>query len=289
MKQKSFFWLAGLTAVVGVGLITSLFFVGSLQRPSPPASPATHEREVTAPVQGTPSPQAVTAPKPQASVAEPPPPQRENVVPQSGGPAEAVVRIKPDRVLATVNGVSITLKDLVPLPKDKANTEQMLSAEMYDFLFNRAVQREVTFQAARAQGIELTDSQKERLAELRARSEAKPAGVFDTVGQNPENTEFEQRDFAGLALQAVLAEKAGVPSAYVTSEQVEEYFLQHKSDYAQIPTDPAQRSSDAWAAVDSDIRKKLTPALQAEHDRQLNKMMADLLAKANVVVSFNNQ
>jgi DNA-binding MarR family transcriptional regulator len=161
----------------------------------------------------------------------------------------------------------------------------MLSAEMYDFLFTRAVQREVTFQAARAHGIELTDSQKERLAELRARSEAKPAGVFDTVGQNPQNTEFEQRDFTGLALQAVLAEKAGVPSPYVTSEQVEEYFQQHKSDYAQIPVDPAQRSSDAWAAVDSEIRKKLTPALQAEHDRQFNKMMADLQAKANVVVA----
>jgi hypothetical protein len=262
-----------------------LIFSGSWQKPAAPPRPApATQSQVPAPTQSPAINPAVTHPEPPAAVAQSSAPIRQNLVLQTGSPAQAVVRVKPDRVLATVNGISITLKDLVPLPKDKANTEQMLSAEMYDFLFTRAIQRELTFQAARAQGVELSENQKQRLAELRARSEARPADVFDTVQQNPENTEFEQRDFAGLALLAVLAEKAGVPSPYVTSEQVEEYFLQHKSEYAQIPADPIQRSGDAWAAVDAEIRKKLTPALQVEHDKQLNRMVTELLAKANVIV-----
>ena len=170
--------------------------------------------------------------------------------PRPAGRAEPVVQIKPDRVLARVNGVAITLKDLIPLPKEKAATEQMLSAEMYDFLFNRAVEREVTFQAAQAQNAELTESQKQRLAELRAQSEHRDAAVFDNLHQSSENLDFEQRDLAGVALQSVLAEKAGVPSPYVTSEQVEAYFQEHKSDYPQVSADPSSdRRKAGWRPI----------------------------------------
>ena len=233
--------------------------------------------------------QAATRPETKPSLAEPTAPVRENVVPQSGGPARAVVRVKPDRVLATVNGVSITLKDLVPLPKDKAGTEQMLSAEMYEFLFQRAIDREVTFQAARAQGADLTENQKQRLAAIGGQSERRDPNVFDTLHASPENAEFEQRDLSGLALQSVLAEKAGVPAPYVTSEQVEAYFQEHKSEYPQVSTDPGQRSSESWRAADTDIRSKLTPLLQAEHDRQMAQFMAELKAKAGVVVVAQQQ
>ena len=229
-------------------------------------------------------PRAEVLPSHPVAPLPPPQPARQNVVPEAGGPLEAVVRIKSDRVLATVNGVAITLKDLVPLPKEKAGSEQMLSAEMYDFLFNRAVEREVTFQAARAQSAELNDGQKQRLAELRAESERKDPAVFDNLHQSSENLDFEQRDLAGVALQSVLAEKAGVPSPYVTSEQVEAYFQEHKSDYPQVSADPAQRSAESWLAADTDIRSKLTPQLQAEHDRQMAQFMAQLKAKAGVVV-----
>jgi hypothetical protein len=216
-------------------------------------------------------------------------PARENVVPESGGRAEAVVRIKPRQVLATVNGASITLKDLLPLSKEKAGSEQMLSAEMYDFLFQRAIDREVTFQAARAQGADLTDAQKQRLAEIRAQSERSDPAAFDTLHQNSNNTDFEQRDLAGVALQSVLAEKAGVPAPYVTSEQVEAYLKEHKSEYPQVSADPAQRSAESWLAADTDIRSKLTPRLQAEHDRQMAEFMAQLKAKAGVVVVAQQQ
>jgi hypothetical protein len=280
MKQNPFFWLAGLSASVGVGLISLLLFSGSWQKPAPPTQPA------PAPQSQVPTPtQAANPAETSAPIAETSAPRREDLVPQAGGPAQSVVRVKPDRVLATVNGVAIKLKDLVPLPKERANTEQMLSAERYDFLIARAVQRELTFQAASALGVELSEDQRQRLAEISSRGEARFSGALDTVQQNPENTEFEQRDFAGVALLAVLAERVGVPSPYATSEQVEEYFQQHQSDYTQIPADPSQRPDDAWAAVDAEIRKKLTPALQAEHDKQFNRMITELLNKANIVVT----
>jgi|SRR6516162_1691000 hypothetical protein len=286
MKQNPSFWLVGLSASVGVGLISVLLFSGSWQKPAAPAQPVPALRsQVAAPTQAPAVHPTVVRPDPPATVAEASAPVRDDVVQQTVGPAQAVVRVKPDRVLATVNGVSITLKDLVPLPKDK-DIEQMLSAERYEFLFARAIQRELTFQAASALGVELSEDQMQRLAEISAPpSEARPPGVLHTVQQNPENTEFEQRDFAGVALLAVLAERVGVPSAHVTSQQVEEYFQQHQSEYAQIPADPAQRSGNAWAGVDAEIRKKLTPALQAEHDKQMNRMMTELLNKANIVVT----
>jgi hypothetical protein len=80
-----------------------------------------------------------------------------------------------------------------------------------------------------------------------------------------------------------------VPSPYVTSEQVEVYFQEHKSDYPQVSADPGQRSAESWMAADTDIRSKLTPRLQAEHDRQMAEFMAQLKAKAGVVVVAQQQ
>jgi hypothetical protein len=274
-------------ACVLVGTVLALRTAKVSRQPGQSATAAPSESQASSVKPTERSGDASAAPSAPTMAASQPP--RQNVVPETGGPAQAVVRIKPDRVLATVNGVAITLKDLIPLPKEKAGSEQMLSAEMYDFLFNRAVEREVTFQAAQAQNAELNDSQKQRLAELRAQSERNDPAVFDNLHQSSENIDFEQRDLAGLALQSVLAEKAGVPSPYVTSEQVETYFQEHKSEYPQVSADPAQRSAESWLAADTDIRSKLTPRLQAEHDRQMAEFMAQLKARAGVVVVAQQQ
>jgi hypothetical protein len=265
-----------------VGTVLALRTPKVSRQPAPPTTAAPSESKARSVNPTERSGDASAAPSVPTMAASQPP--RQNVVPETGGPAQAVVRIKLERVLATVNGVAITLKDLIPLPKEKAGSEQMLSAEMYDFLFNRAVEREVTFQAAQAQNAELNESQKQRLAELRAQSERKDPAVFDNLHQSSENLDFEQRDLAGVAMQSVLAEKAGVSSPYVTSEQVEAYFQEHKSDYPQVSADAAQRSAESWPAADTDIRSKLTPRLQAEHDRQMAQFMAELKAKAGVVI-----
>jgi hypothetical protein len=285
MNRKILISVAAACVLVGTVLVLRTAKVS--RQPAQPTTAAPSESKARSVNPTERSSDTSAAPSAPTMAASQPP--RQNVVPETGGPAQAVVRIKPDRVLATVNGVAITLKDLIPLPKEKAGSEQMLSAEMYDFLFNRAVEREVTFQAAQAQNAELNDSQKQRLAELRAQSERKDPAVFDNLHQSSENLDFEQRDLAGVALQSVLAEKAGVPSPYVTSEQVEVYFQEHKSDYPQVSADPGQRSAESWMAADTDIRSKLTPRLQAEHDRQMAEFMAQLKAKAGVVVVAQQQ
>jgi hypothetical protein len=205
----------------------------------------------------------------------------ETVVPEHRGDPASVVRVKPDQTLATVNGAAITLKDLVPVPAEKAGAEQILSAERYTFLLDRAVEREVTFQAASRQGVELTEAQRQRLAELRVRSEKHDPGVFDTVQQNPANVEFEQRDAMGLLLQAALAQKAGVPSPHVTAEQVQAYYQQHQAEYGALPSDPAQRQT-AWEKIEQAIRQNLSPELQAKHQERFQKFLDQLKAAAQV-------
>ena len=289
MKSNKFILFAGLGCVAAM-LLAGLFFLrngrqskeqASVPLPNPPVAKASPSA-----VAGT-NPKASRPVTPETAVSAPP--RRENVVPETGGPPEKIVRVKATQTLASVNGVAIALKDLMPMPKEKEATEQIMSADMYDFLFNRAVERELTFQAARSQGIELTQEQKQRLAEIRARSEEKAPGVFDTLQQNPENTAFEQRDLTGLLLQAALAEKAGVSSPHVTPELVEAYFQQHKTEYTQVAADPAERSPEAWQAVDAEIRAKLAPGVQAAHDEQMGKFVEQLKTSAKIVVAQQTQ
>jgi hypothetical protein len=201
----------------------------------------------------------------------------------SAPPAE-VVRVVPGKVLAAVNGVEITLKDLMPLPAEKAGMEQTLSAERYGFLLDRAIEREVALQGARRQGIELSTQQRQQLEQLRARSDRTEPGVFDTVQQNPANTDFAVRDATGLLLQAALAEKAGVPSPHVTPAQVQAYYQRHQADYDALPADPVQRAA-AWEQIDRDIRLKLAVQVQAEHQTRLQQFRDRLMADAQITKS----
>lgn len=279
--MKTLKWI-GWAGVVGLTALVVFLVL----RPGPPpesvespplaleSSNAPSAPVVSAPTQPAPAPRVAATPTA---------PRLETVVPANGAAPVSVVRVKPGQTLATVNGVAITLKDLVPLPAEKAGTDQLMSAEMYESLLNRAVEREVTFQAAQAQGVELTAAQRQRLANLRTRSEAREPGVFDTVQQNPANVEFEQRDATGLLLQAALAEKAGVPSPHVTAAQVQAHYQQHLADYGALPADPAQRQA-AWEKIDQAIRAKLAPQLQAEHQEKFQKFVEQLKASAQIAL-----
>lgn len=280
--MKTLKWI-GLAGVVGLVALVVFMVLRARQR-----VPEIVESPLAAQASNAPTAPVASAPERPASappvVAAPTAPKMKSVVPEGGGAPVSVVRVKPDQTLATVNGVAIMLKDLVPLPAEKAGADQLMSAEMYGFLLNRAVEREVTFQAAQAQGVELTAAQRQRLAGLRARSEAREPGVFDTVQQNPANVEFEQRDATGLLLQAALAEKAGVPSPNVTAAQVQAYYQQHQADYAAPPTDPAQRKT-AWEKIDQDVRAKLAPQLQAEYQERFQKFVEQLKAAAQIATA----
>ncbi len=221
--------------------------------------------------------------RPSAGDPGPPPVVQPVTLENAGTPAESVL-VNPQQVLGTVNGVALTLKDLMPLPPEKAGQAQVISVERFGFLLDRAVERELTLQTARSQGVELSAEQRQRLAELRARSNQTEEGVFDTLQHGAESTEFQQRDLGAMALQYSLAEKAGVPSPHVTTEHVVAYYQQHHAEYRALPPEPAEREA-AWEVIDQDIRSKLAPEIRAQHESALKKFLDQLRASAQVAVT----
>ena len=159
-----------------------------------------------------------------------------------------------------------------------------MSLERLNFLLNRAMDRELTFQTAREQAVALTEVQKKQLEELRARSEKSEPGVFDTVQHNPANTEFELRDAQALLLQAALLEKAGIASAHVNPQQVQAYYQQHQADYGPLPAEPALRQA-AWEGIDQEIRNKLAPQLEAEYQQKFQQYFQQLRAAAKIATA----
>jgi hypothetical protein len=124
-------------------------------------------------------------------------------------PPANVVRIRADQVLAQVNDLAIRLADLVPLWLDEQ--EQAMTVEEYESRLNRAVEMELTFQAAAARGVDLTPEQKKRVNGVAQKHEAtfqeyrKQGVTWSSV--TPAQIEFEQRLTTALLLQQNLVAK----------------------------------------------------------------------------------
>jgi hypothetical protein len=197
----------------------------------------------------------------------------------------ALIRVPVDQVLATVNGVALTLKDLQPVssPGPAGGSEQTLSPERYDFLLQRAIERELTVQAARASGVELSESQKHQLARFQADRTQPEPGVIRQLTRNTAQTEFELRDAAALMLQNSLLARQGV-SAHVTPERVEEYYRAHQAEYGELPAD-ARAREDAWAKIDFQVRQLLAPTFQNEYQNQRRVFLDKLKAEAQITTT----
>jgi len=225
----------------------------------------------------------------QANAVVPTTPPVETLVSEDGGKPAKAVRVRSTQTLASVNGVQITLRDLVPVREGDANAEQVMSPEMYEFLLNRAIERELTVQAARAQGVELSEEQQRQLKQMQAQLQAAakdPAVVWRPEPIDATKVEFEIRDAAGLMLQGALVAKAGLPSPYVTSELVEQYYQGHKDTYGELPTDPTQREA-AWQTIDTEIRQTLSPEIQAQYQEKLRQFLVQIKASAKITLAAN--
>jgi len=76
----------------------------------------------------------------------------------------------------------------------------------------------------------------------------------------------------------------GISSPHVTDAQVQEYYQQHLNEYAALPdSDPAARES-AWRMIDTDIRLKLAPVVQAQYQEAVRKFFEQLKAQAKITV-----
>ena len=194
--------------------------------------------------------------------------------------AEPTVEVRTDQVLVTINNLPIRGKDLVAMGDNGQPIHTSL--EMYEFLLDRAVERELTFQAARAKGVTLNEEQKQRLAEVQAQQEAELKNdlnghivqQLNLPGSIEAQIAFETRDAESRLLMNRLAEQAGVPSPYVTEEMVRVYSAEHAGEYA------GQSPGEA----DRKIRAQLSPAVQAAYQEALRAYIGQLKGAAQITL-----
>ena len=150
--------------------------------------------------------------------------------------------LHPSEVLATVNEVPVRLRDLIPAGPEEA--EKGMTREQYAYRFQRAIETELVFQAARAEGVELTQAQQQRLEKITGVIPADPArfrklGVTWSTADS-EQVEFEKRlTSAQMLEQNLVAKKAGAspspdPEKQARYEQARRELLDQLSASARI-------------------------------------------------------
>jgi hypothetical protein len=200
-----------------------------------------------------------------------------------GTTSNKVFRIRRDQVLATVNGTTLTLRDLIPLGGTNAAGEEQVDQATYDYFLGRAIDRELILQTARAQGVGLTESQDQQLAKLRALREQPEPGLVSKLTVDAAQIDFELRDSQAFMLQTALMAKGGA-TPNVTPDQVEQYYLNHLGEFGDLPADPQERQA-AWQRMDVQIRNRLAASARSQYQAQLTQYMNQLKSKAAIHVS----
>lgn len=187
-----------------------------------------------------------------------------------------VLRLRPDTVLAAVNGHALTAQDVLP----PGSSNRPVSLEVCEYFLKRAVDRELIFQTAKAQGVRLDDSQKQQLNDFKTmRAQPEPGLVRDLNGGAAEMT-FELQDAEAFMLQTSLLEKSGA-SPNVSAEQVQAYYQQHASDFDDLPADGPARQ-EVWGNIEVEIRHVLAPMVRSSFQEQLAGYMNQLRGDADI-------
>jgi len=203
-----------------------------------------------------------------------------------GGEIQSTNRVflaRPNQVLATVNGTPITLGDLMPLQSTNSEAEQKIDPVTYDYFLQRAINRELVLQAAKAQNVTLNQAQQDQLTKFQAEREQPYPGMVSQLTVNAAEIEFELRDAQAFMLQTALMAQAGA-TPNVTPDQVEQYYQAHIAEFGELPADPQARQQ-ARQAIDFQIRGQLAAGARAKYQQQMDAYMAQLKARANIVVT----
>jgi hypothetical protein len=196
------------------------------------------------------------------------------------------VRIRIGDTLATVNGRSITLKDLLPV--DPREADYQLARDEYEAHLQAAITRELIFQAARAQGVELSAAQQHemetrRAAELAEIERRKRDNNLLWSSVTPAQLDFQARVASATMLQQALLEKMGVARPAPTEDQVKAYYNNNSTQYPALPTDPAEREK-VWKTIDIQIRYQLSAELQTAYQQRSNEILNQLRSQAGIQV-----
>jgi len=243
--MKTLKWILLLVLVIGVGVFTVMLRTRS---PRPLVTDANElkqlvERNATVVYQPAPS---TTVPVRERAPAISLTPEKRAVPAADIAPASPrVVRLRADQVLAKVNDQAILLKNLVPLRGDEQ--EQAMTPEEYQSRLNRAIEMELTFQAAAARAVDLTPEQKRRVEGIGQKHEAtlreyQKQGVTWS-SMTPAQLEFEQRLTSALMLQQNLV------------------------------------------AMEAHVAPASDPSVQARYEQARSEVLSRLKAKGNISVS----
>jgi len=266
--------------LVGAAAIGAAVWWMSQSRPQAAPAPVEVQASVPSLPAGSVSPAAAAKPAPVLKTAAVFLPT--DILPPDAGksadPEVASRRIAPDTALAVVNGVTIVGKDLAPFPN---TAEQSMSEDMLTFLLNRAIDRELVFQAARQEKVELDEAGQRELDRVRASLFKKDPAVISPAQPDPATVEFEQRDATGLLLRTALLNKAGIAAPTVTRAMVDQYYSDHAATYGELPADPAARD-EAWRKIELQIRNELVLQRMAEYAGAASDYLQKLRASASV-------
>ena len=126
--------------------------------------------------------------------------------------------VKQELVLATVNNIEIKLKDLVPIAANDTS-DQTVSAVEFSTRLQRAIDRELVFEAARTRNIMLDDEQKKLVEKSRLSAGAKGFGLPDDKRPAYEaESNFTSLELMGNLLSDGLAKASGGPAKDTTPE-----------------------------------------------------------------------
>ncbi|MCU0781875.1 MAG: SurA N-terminal domain-containing protein [Akkermansiaceae bacterium] len=193
----------------------------------------------------------------------------------------AMIPVGTTTPLAKVNGVEITLKDLMPL-NAAAATPQDLRADAFAQLLGLAIEREIIFQAAQAQGVELTDEHRQSLEEVRSAALARANAPYVLPGYDAEaQAAFEVRAESARMLEDVLLGASPIVYRPASPEDVETYYESHKAEFGKLPKNPAAREQ-AWQAIVAEIRSRLAYASSTEREQRRNQLLEELKAQAAI-------
>ncbi|HVV81430.1 MAG TPA: hypothetical protein VHE35_00075 [Kofleriaceae bacterium] len=245
-------------AVAIAGLAFSMGHPGSSSHPTGTAAPK-------APAAGTAERPLLPVTRPTLPPAPSPPPVR---VPPPPVTAKGVA-IGRGQTIATINGVAITGADLVAF-RAKDGDSLHMSPEMYDFLAQRAIEREVTLQAARARNLELSAADEAQVAQARANAAAR--GETD-----PARLAFEEKEARAQLLLEALARAEGAPPAMPDDAAVDAYLKDHASELGPLPSDP-----QAVQQLRISIRQKLYEEMANAHEESVRALLARLEAEAHI-------
>ena len=180
--------------------------------------------------------------------------------PGSAAPqAREGVAVGRDQTEATVNGVAITGADLLAFRAEDGD-RQTMSPEVHELLLQRAIERELTIQAARARKIELTSIHDAQLAQVRqnalARGETDPARLA-----------FEDREARAQLLLEEVAKAEGAPPALADDKAVDAYLKAHAAEIGPLPKKP-----EALQELRISVRQSLIAAVVSLADLRIERV-----------------